>query len=57
MLRDLDERFRGLTSQPGFWSLSDVINILLAMSRKLDNILAKLDQIDAKLNELAKARQ
>gem|GEM_PF-3095859 len=56
-MRDLDERFRGLASQPGFWSLSDVINILLAMSRKLDNILAKLDQIDAKLNELAKARQ
>lgn len=42
--------------RPDLWSLGDVVNILLAISRKLDSISAKLDQLDVKIEELNKLR-
>lgn len=47
---------RGHPVLPDLWSLGDVVNILLAISRKLDGISAKLDQLDAKVEELSKLK-
>ena len=58
MISNLEDKIKGgLLGQPGFWSLSDVINVLIALSKKLDSISAKIDQLDAKVDELVKAKK